>query len=698
MLTEEQRSQIYRWWSLFKQSERLVEIRVIAEKKTFSGYYKNIENLIRDVDAHQDSNIYFTIGNLSDAVYGRPQCESMKMNPKNTSTDSEIESRDFVFLDFDCVHGGVSGINSTDDEKHLAHLKAVEVYEYLINNGFNTSIIPVDSGNGYHLYIPCKLKGTPENDELVKCFTFAISMLFSDENVQVDEKIFNRGRIAKLPGTISRKGSPLNTDRPQRMCRILRTPDEIVPNDRAYFEKIAELYPVEEEKPSYRNNFNTTEFNLDEFLQKHDIRVVKVENVAGGKKYILDHCVFHPEHRGKDAVIFLRDNGAISYVCLHNSCSHYSWRDVRLKYEPDAYSKRDVAEFMHKQRYYGNFMREPFVPRPESEDLGKKWLAPTEIERVDISTLSSTNTGYLELDKAMWGLFMGDVTIISGESGQGKSVWLNNVCANMVSRNVNVGIWSGELQGWKLWMWLHCTFAGKSHTQKKIGYENLYYAPTNICDRIDAWIGRRLLTYNNKYGNNFAQLFADIKEAVDKEHLQVIVVDNLAALDLSEYNGKEYEKQTAFITDLKNLALTKNIHVIAVIHPKKMGQEMARKESVSGAKNLTNLADNVIIVARQGIDFQKRLEGFLGEAKAKEYLQYDTILELCKSRMSGAQDRFFGLYYEAESRRIKNERAEHIVYGWAEEPVQQTFTEASKVAEPSYDPLSPSDETDEAPF
>ena len=670
-MTDEQKSQIYRWWSVFKQGTQTVEIRVIAEKKTFSGYYQNVENIIRDVDQHLDANIYFTIGNLESEVYDRPQRECMKMNVKNSTTDSEVNSRDFVFLDFDCAHGGISGINSTDKEKHLAHLKACEVYKFLIDNGFNNSIIPVDSGNGYHLYIPCRIKGTKENDEMIKHFTLALSMLFSDNDVKIDEKVFNRGRIAKLPGTFSRKGSPLSTDRPQRMCRILKTPDEVIPNENEYFEKIANMYPAEPEKPSYSNNFSTSKFDLDTFLDRHGIKVTKIEEVAGGKKYVLEHCVFNEAHRGKDAVIFRSDNGAISYVCLHNSCSHYTWRDVRLKFEPDAYSKKDVAEFIHKQRYYGSFYREPFVPKPESADLGKKWLAPNEIERVDVSTLCNTNTGYPDLDKAMWGLFMGDVTIISGESGQGKSVWINNVCANMVERNVKVGIWSGELQAWKLWNWLYCTFAGKSYTKKIVGYDNWYYAPSYICDKIDAWVGRRLLTYNNKYGNNFAQLFADIKEAVDKDHLQVIVVDNLAALDLCEYNGKEYEKQTAFITDLKNLAQTKNVHIIAVIHPKKMGQEMARKESVSGAKNLTNLADNVIIVARQGIDFRKRLVGFMGEAEAEKYDNYDTILEIAKSRMSGAQDRFIGLYYAAESRRIKNERAEHINYGWQEEVSQQ---------------------------
>lgn len=668
MLTDEQKSQIYRWWSLFKRGKKLVEIRAIGKKATFSGYYKKIENLIRDVDQHQDCGIYYTVGNLDEKLYGRSQCESMELISKDATKNEEIKSRDFVFVDFDCEHGGIKGINSTDEEKHLSRLKACEVYKYLIDNGFNDSIIPVDSGNGYHLFIPCRIDGTEENDAMLKRFLQALSMMFSDENISIDVSVHTRARLAKLPGTYSRKGTSRNPQRPQRMCRILKTPDEIIPNANEYFEKIANIYPAEPEKPSYSNNFSTSKFDLDEFLAKHNIEVTKIENIAGGKKYILKHCIFDSAHQGKDACIFQSASGAIGYHCFHSHCQHYTWQDVRLKYEPDAYSKKTVAEFMHKQRYYGSFSREPFVPKPESEDLGKKWLAPSEIERVDVSNLCSTNTGYPELDKAMWGLFMGDVTIITGESGQGKSVWLNNVCANMVDRNVNVGIWSGELQGWKLWNWLHCTFAGKSYTQKKIGYENWFYAPPNICDKIDAWVGRRLLTYNNKYGNNFAQLFADIKEAVDKENLQVIVVDNLAALDLSEYAGKEYEKQTAFITDLKNLAQTKNIHVIAVIHPKKMGQEMARKESVSGAKNLTNLADNVIIVARQGIDFRKRLVGFMGEQKAVEYDGYDTILELAKSRMSGAQDRFFGLYYEAESRRIKNERAEHINYGWLETP------------------------------
>lgn len=295
---------------------------------------------------------------------------------------------------------------------------------------------------------------------------------------------------------------------------------------------------------------------------------------------------------------------------------------------------------------------------------------------------------------------MGDVTVVTGTSGSGKSSWLNCVIANMVEKHINVGIWSGELPSWKLMGWLYCTFAGKSYTEKKIGYDNWWITPKHICDKIDAWLGRKLLIYNNLYGNNFAQLFNDIKETIDKDHRQVIVVDNLAALDLSEYGGKDLEKQTKFITDLKNLAQTKNVHVIVVAHPRKLGSDMARKEAVAGSNNLTNLVDNVIIVSRQGIDFQKRATEFLGAQKAQEYFQYDTILELAKSRMSGAQDKFFGLYFEPESRRIKNDRAEHINYGWIENPKPVQMFPAPDFSTPSdtFDPFVPADPNEPVPF
>ena len=72
--------EIYKWWHIFKRDNELVEIRFLGNNKTASGYYKNIENLVRDVermDAEGKFQIYFTLNCIEDSCYGREQCEKV---------------------------------------------------------------------------------------------------------------------------------------------------------------------------------------------------------------------------------------------------------------------------------------------------------------------------------------------------------------------------------------------------------------------------------------------------------------------------------------------------------------------------------------------------------------------------------------------------------------------------------------------
>jgi hypothetical protein len=50
------------------------------------------------------------------------------------------------------------------------------------------------------------------------------------------------------------------------------------------------------------------------------------------------------------------------------------------------------------------------------------------------------------------------------------------------------------------------------------------------------------------------------------------------------------------------------------------------------------------------------------------------IVEVIKHREFGeAEGHIYKLYYEPESRRLKNSIAENILYGWEQEPVQASF-------------------------
>lgn len=690
-------SEIYRFWDVFKNNNKLTEIRLIAnDGKTASGYFTSPKTMIEAIKPYaKDYSVYFTINSINPDCYGRPQKDKIIQRVKNTTTDSEIIGRDFVLLDLDSRRA--TGVNATEEQLNYAKKKANEVYQFLKDNGFYTPIV-ICSGSGVHLYLKCALLPNEENNQMIKRFTQAISMLFSDDKVDIDEKVFNLGRIARVCGCYNRKGSNSDTERPQRMCHFVKVPDEIKVNEKEYFEKIANLYP-EDVKPTRENNYNVEKFDLDSFIQKHNIQVTKVEKVAGGKKYVLDHCLFNENHRGKDAVIFQRDTGEIAYVCFHNSCSHYTWRDVRLKYEPDAYSKKDYREFQFKQKYYGARQPEPFEPIEETEEKGKKWLSPKDIKRKRENDIIAIPTGYSYLDKAIRGLILGEVTILSGLNGSGKSSWLNSVMLNVMHRGFKVACFSGELTDYNVMKWLAQSAAGKNYVHKVEGSEYAYDVEDRAYDKICDWLCDKFYLFNNNYGNQFSQVLSDLEEVVSKG-VQLVVIDNLMALQISNLGGDRNEKQKQFILEVVEFAKKKNVHIVVVCHPRKESgtQTLLRKESIAGSSDLSNAVQNVAIVHRCGEDFSKRASEFFGKDKAEKYMEYNNVVEICKNRSYGVVDYLVGMYYEPETKRFKNSVAEHIIYGWNDQPqeVRMDIEEKPYIPEPNYSFLEQG--ADDAPF
>lgn len=660
------REQIYKWWSIFHDDGEITEIRSFGGV-TFSGYYKDIDNAIRDIEmleSKPDQQIYFITNAIREDCYGRAQRERLVMKPKNTTNDEEIVGRKWIMIDLDPKRA--SGVNSSNQELEYAHKKAVEVYKFLRDNGFNEPVICM-SGNGYHLMYACRIGVSQETDLLIERFINALAMLFTDEYVDVDKKCKNRARLSKVYGTTAKKGAN-SEDRPWRTSYIVKSPDEVKINDIEYIKKIANLYPEDKPTPSADNNWGQGKFDIESFLQKHSINYKK-EAYKDGTKYVLEHCCFNENHKGKDAVIFQRDNGALSYVCLHNSCSHYTFKDFRLKYDPTAYDKKDYREFQFKQRYYGTFQPQPFEPAEETEEKGKKWLTSKDIKRKRESEIIAIPTGYSHLDKAIRGLILGEVTILSGLNGSGKSSWLNSVMLNVIQRGFKVACFSGELTDYNVMKWLSQSAAGKNYVYKVEGSEYAYDVDDKAYYKICDWLEDKFYLFNNNYGNRFEQVLTDLDEIV-KKGVQLVVIDNLMALSISGLSGDKNEKQKQFILDIVEFAKKKNVHCIVVCHPRKESgsQTLLRKESIAGSSDLSNAVQNVAIVHRCGEDFCKRASEFFGKEKAEKYMEYSNVVEWCKCRSYGVVDYLTGLFYEVETKRFKNYVAEHVIYGWQDEP------------------------------
>ena len=660
--------QVYQFWDVFKGGNQLTEIRLIAsDGRTASGYFTDPNVMIEAVKPYiNEYSVYFTINSINPDCYGRPQRDKIMPRVKNTTTDGEIILRDWVLLDLDSKRA--SGVNATEEQLSNAKKKANEVYKFIKDNGFYDPIV-ICSGSGVHLYLRCALLPSEENNALVKRFTQAMSMLFSDEQVEVDEKVFNLGRIARVCGYYNRKGTNLDKDRPQRLCEFVRVPSEIKVNEKEYFEKIAALYP-EEVKPTRENNYSTEKFDLDSFLDKYDIKVKKIEQIAGGKKYILEHCIFNESHRGKDAVIFQRDNGAISYVCLHNSCSHYTWHDVRIKFQPNAYERK--YEEPHRTFRPLHKEKAPIILQENEDDKGNVWQCLSEIEDEDRSKIVSIPSGIIQYDKECCGFDKPSLNVWSGNNGSGKSSLLNQIAINAVNNGFKVAIYSGELRGKKMKRWLILQAAGKQYNKKSNYNSYDYYTPNNIKDKIVEWFQGKLYNYNTKYSHNIEQVCLEVEKLVKEHQIDMLIMDNLSCLDIQELDGAINEQQKAAIKMLLRMTERMEIATHVVIHPKK-SELYLRKNDVSGAKTLTDLADCVFFVHRWNQDTQKAAKEFMQPQVFADLCSSETtnIVEVIKHREFGeAEGHIYKLFYEPESRRLKNSIAETIHYGWEEEHVQ----------------------------
>ena len=673
-------SQIRQWWQLFNPQGKLVEIRLLG-KAAYSGYFRDIETLIAQLRPLLDHNnyqyygamqAYFTLNEINDALYSREQHDTFVKKPKSTTNDGDITRRRMVLIDLDPSRA--AGISASDDEFEKAHLKAVDVFRYLIGAGFKEPII-TKSGNGWHVYLPCDMPNDEEHNELVKRFLQSLSKMFSDANVEIDEKVFNPARIDKLIGTWAKKGSD-TPDRKWRIAEIVKVPADLSPNDDALFQKIADLLPKEEPKvaPNRRPQYqgNNTPFDLVTWLNEHGIKY-REKKSGTSTLYELEYCPWvdtHSDRKKWDSALFVDNDGKITFNCTHSHCKDKTWHDVRLFYEPTAYD-RPAYQPQYAPRIYAP-QKPRYQIKEELPELGKKWLCMGDIQKVDLSSIPRIKTGINEIDRLLLGLAECEVTLLSGGNASGKSSLLNTLICNFLQQGAPSALFSGELPAHILKAWIQMVAAGKENLKLSQYGDGKYFVPNNIAKRIDDWMDGKFFLFNNEYGNTWEEVFHDMKELL-KAGVKVFILDNLMALDIDLLEGDKNNKQKNLILQLKDFAKTNNVHIIIVAHPRK-SLAFLRKADISGTADLTNAVDNVFIAHRVNQDFLKAGAEFYGQSQIQRYSCFGNVVEISKNRMYGVCDVLVGLHYELESRRFKNTPDENIHYGWEAEPVQGTMS------------------------
>lgn len=648
----------------------LFEIRIISPrfKDPVSGYFKSVDTAIECLKKQdlKDTNVYLELNTINEACFSRVQ-QNKFQRVKTATADRDIDVRDWILIDLDPKRP--KDTSSSQEQLDKALEKSGKIHNFLLEQGFPRPIIGF-SGNGYHLMYRIKMLNDEDSKKLLQNFLAALDELFSDDDVEVDRTNFNASRVCKLYGTLAQKG--LSTEeRPHRMSKIVKIPDEVKVVEASYIKKICNIVKPEEQRPSRYNGYNTNNFDIEDWMQKYGLEY-RAYSYGTGTKYCLAHCPFDSTHTKKDAAIFKRSNGAIAFKCLHNSCADKTWQDVRMMFEPEAYErKRQYEERQMYHSYNRNQQPEPVHIKPK--DNKPIFHTAKEIITRPKQTEQLIKTGITEFDKRFRGLRKHDVTILSGQSGAAKSTLLSQIILNAVNEGNNVGVFSGELADVDFMRWMNQQAAGRAFVEST-QYEGYFTVPFKYQTKIADWLENHFWLYNNEYGFNFQAIIEQFEKIIDEHKLDMLCIDNLMALDITGLSSEKYDAQSKFAWQIHELAIRKNVHIVVVCHPKKPNGLLGLYD-ISGTSDIINAVDNIVYVYRVNQFFKNSYKMFFG---ADWNSDGTNAWHCAKARFGSVTDDYYPLYYEIETKRLKNYTTENIVYKWhdpKEDDRQLTFVD-----------------------
>lgn len=325
----------------------------------------------------------------------------------------------------------------------------------------------------------------------------------------------------------------------------------------------------------------------------------------------------------------------------------------------DYLGEKDANDILRK---YGPAAVRTAVENAEIPKLENvKQLA--DVANVDINKMDKIRTGIEDLDRVIRGMAMGQLVILTGKRGEGKSTFMSQLVAEALDQNRNVFVYSGELADFHFKRWLNYQLAGSRNLidyRDQFGQQD-WSLPEEVDKAISDWYRDRAYIYDNNYlvdGNEMESLPDTVEKVIKQYNVQLVCIDNLmTAMEKVAEQTNLYLAQSNFVGRLKAIAMKYSVVIILVAHPRKANANDALDDNdlVAGSSDITNKADIVLKYSRCDRD---------------EY-ECDSLIKVTKNRIMGTlcttNDKAVHVDYSQATRRVTgqgpNERYEKV-YGW----------------------------------
>jgi twinkle protein len=247
---------------------------------------------------------------------------------------------------------------------------------------------------------------------------------------------------------------------------------------------------------------------------------------------------------------------------------------------------------------------------------GDNIIKPSDIRAEVIQFLSQyerysgyKSTSFSFFNKKLKGLRMGEFSILTGETGSGKTTFLTQLSLDFLKQRVPTLWGSFEIKNDKLASLFLMQYAQKNLRQAQL--EELEFYSENF---------EKLPLYMLKFhgAQSIEEVINTMNYAVYHHDIQNIILDNLQFMvGLPNKVINKFDYQDEIIQRLRKFSTEKNVHVTLVIHPRK-SDEMLKISSIFGTAKASQEADNIYILqAFKGVRIieiaKNRFDGTVGK-------------------------------------------------------------------------------------
>lgn len=313
----------------------------------------------------------------------------------------------------------------------------------------------------------------------------------------------------------------------------------------------------------------------------------------------------------------------------------------KISFIPVEYYKgcKDANEILQK---YGRDAVKDAIDHAKQIPV-KKVIRLADVKKVNLYDIPKLKTGIAQLDRLLCGgLPFGQVDIISGKRGDGKSTFTSQLLANAMEQGYSVFSYSGELRNDLFKMWIDLQIAGRRNILQNDSIDGMpsYFITNEVSQRINRWYAEKAFLFDNSVVDTeeYTDLLEIIEQVIRQYGVKVILLDNLmTALDLDASNvSDKYDRQGKFVNRLRMIALRYDVLILLVAHRRKNSFSGDANDEISGTADITNYAGVVLVYNRD-----------------KELKDNQRKLILSKNRLVGKLDlNGILLDYDERSKRI----------------------------------------------